>query len=384
MSHPLGIDTSGGLRLTSQVKARCTIRQDDFRGSAEVSGQLSFSGQPPSPLETLGIDRSGFIGLGFETPRGTTGKLSISSLSGTGTLDQRTEGWLFQSGISASVIYRAIQFDGDENQFAIADNDLFFAPTEKFTGTISMSLTPFSQNEGNRTLRVSSGFLQLSLRDETRVKGLIDEMTIDLAGQTLLATGSQEVESGFRRKIKLRAVRFKEAEDDPKPSGETWESQFEAAQRIWGSCCIELVALEPRLALTTNQIKFSKSSGLIVAKFRDDEVDIIEILFTAGKLAGGGGFTYQPGSGIDLVVLSDLNGQNDALLAHELGHVFRGHHPGMTGLMEGFWSGDPSSVLLDSSESETGKNPHHNTKGNCERAYNPAFREDGELCGFQA
>ncbi len=365
------------LKFRSQIETTAVARKHEVFSPLRFLGQLSLLSPADRPEEVLVPTqefeiRSDLVSPGTET----TGKISVHRLLASGNLERISAGWSFQGQVSASVFYRAIQ---RAVGFSIADVDLYFAPAETFDGFLTMQMTEAPGEGSLMGLRVSSGHLELHLREASRILGLLDELKINLAGQFFRAVLPVEKESGLRRRIRLRPVRFRESEGDTEPSGTTWIDLFNKAKEVWGGCCIDLVKEEVRTPVV-GQIKFSESSVRIAAEFKDDEPDIVEILFTAGKLANGGGSTFQAGWGTDIVVISDVVArQNEALLAHELGHVFRGEHPNVTKVKAGYWTGGNGTVLVDTSQTG-GKNPTCNSKDNCLQACNPVLVETEDPC----
>ncbi len=365
--------------LKAPIEATATAFRQGASSPLRFLGQLSLRSPAEQPEGVLAPTReyaieSNLVSLGTEA----TGKLSIFQLSGSGNVNRSLAGWSFQGQVSASVFYRAIQIAVG---FPDVDVDLYFAPEETFEGTLTMQLMEIPGEARLPAFRVSSGFINIHLREETRILGLLDMLKIDLAGQFFRAVLPSARERGVRRRIRLRPVRFRACEGDTEPSGATWIDQLTKAQEVWGGCCIELAGEDARQPVV-GDLKFSEASINIAAAFKDFEADVIEVLFTAGKLAGGGGSTHQAGRGTDIVVISDIiAANNEFLLAHELGHVFRGEHPGVTSLERGFWKADTGTVLEDTSQSG-GKNPRSNTRDNCLQACNPVLVETKEPCRF--
>lgn len=174
--------------------------------------------------------------------------------------------------------------------------------------------------------------------------------------------------------MKIRPVRLLSRVGDPKPTGAgaKAQTQLEAAQRIWGKCCINLEILEPYCHVDPD-LKISGDPELVVRALSDPDENTIEVFFVDHRLKKyGGGATLSCGCNTASVVLTEYSDYNDNLLAHELGHVFAGVHPNPPIPSTFFWEGDTDSVLepiLHINEA----NPDLNTLSNCRRADNPAL-----------
>lgn len=160
-------------------------------------------------------------------------------------------------------------------------------------------------------------------------------------------------------RLEIQPIGFRIDENDPNHSAQTAATQIARAQEIWGNCCLELV-FRPLCEIDDEERKTTTAISQ-VAKYSEFD-HAVRAYFVDADIANGGARTFGPGMGNGRIVLSDRNDSNDNLLAHEIGHVLKGDHPGTTGDL---WAGDTGTVLVVGDP-----NPAVNTVANCKRARN--------------
>lgn len=366
------------LRLGSQSSGVSGSGQQNFRGDLSVW-----------PME-LGNQRVQFdltwFGMAcksISTAYGPTGRISISGISGVGELLHLPGGkWSLDMDFSADVLYDAI-----ENVLGLKETDpgLFEPPTERFRGRLRASLAEEDDQADPRGsgLRVLSSDLELTYVEGGL--GWISNIRLPSSTTPPLAALSRAPAPGCpmgrkseRRALMLRPFAFRDGPDDALHSGTSWNGQLNAAQAIWGSCCLQ-VGSEPLRFIDDANLKTSSDSERIrQALPAGSDLAGIEVFLVNGIPSNGGGSTSSPGHLQAKVVMTNRNSGNPNLLAHELGHVLAGRHPGGS-TASNLWTADPGTVL-EPSNSPSSPNPSRNTLNNCRQARNPALVPTGNAC----
>lgn len=159
------------------------------------------------------------------------------------------------------------------------------------------------------------------------------------------------------RGVTLQPVFFRTSEEDPSPTGASWDRRFERATQIWEKVGVYFFAAAPKV-ITTDALVKTPFSGEQVQKVLTQfdgagiEVFVVDSYLTLGGY--GGGLTAHAGTAAAKVVISDL-GSSDTLLAHELGHVLGLDHPPSRG--------DAKTIMEPSNSADTA-NPDRNTLAN--------------------
>src|SRR6185369_14133498 len=87
-----------------------------------------------------------------------------------------------------------------------------------------------------------------------------------------------------------------------------------------------LVAVEEKV-LNNAALRKSQDPIEIQRAFDDPAPDVIEVFLVDSELPNGGGTTFNTGSSLAKVVITERSTGNPNLLAHEIGHVLGGLHP---------------------------------------------------------
>ena len=366
------------LKLGSQSYGVSDPNQHNFRGDLSAW---------PMELENQRVQFDltwfGMASKSISTTYGPTGRISISGTSGVGELLPLPGGkWSLDIDFRADVLYDAI-----EGVLGLEETDpgLFEPPTERFRGRLRASLA----EEDDQIDPRRPGFRVLSSDLEfTYVEGGLGWIsTIRLPSSTIppLAALSRAPVQGCpmgrkseRRVLMLRPFAFRDGPADTLHSGTSWGGQLNAAQAIWGSCCLQLDSESLRFIDDANLKNSSDPERIRQALPTGSDLAGIEVFLVNGIPSDGGGSTSSPGHLQAKVVMTNRNSGNPNLLAHELGHVLGGRHSGASTISH-LWTGDPGTVL-DPSNSPNSPNPSRNTLNNCRRARNPALVPTGSAC----
>jgi len=115
----------------------------------------------------------------------------------------------------------------------------------------------------------------------------------------------------------------------------------------------------------------------------DAEPDVVEVILVNNDLAAeGGGASFSCTTALARIVMSNGNNGNPNLLAHEIGHVLGGLHPGDS-QEEGFWVPEVGTVL-DPSRSSHVPNPERNPASSRRQVRCAALTSTGEECCISA
>jgi hypothetical protein len=163
-------------------------------------------------------------------------------------------------------------------------------------------------------------------------------------------------------------------------TGAQWPAQLAQAQSLWGQCCIRLEGLPmidgaPTARSSTDRCKQIRALPHAFPH------DAIPVFYVDDPLAGdGGGWTDLAGTGLDAIFISSQI-QNNTVLAHELGHVLGGSHPGGNppGMSASAWVGDTNTILVPGNGHAS---PKHNSTHNCQCARHALLITQGPVCTF--
>ena len=249
--------------------------------------------------------------------------------------------------------------------------DRFMAPMEDLCGTLDGILR--ESGDGAERETVFSGSFRFDSAPGGQlgwVRGFHTTLANAPVWTLFRAESAKQVER--RRRLKLRPVRLLDRCDDPAPTGGNAREQLEAAQCIWGKCCIDLEVLDPIYRVEPD-LKNSNDPELVMDSYGDPDENTVEIFFVDNPLSSyGGGGTGSCGWNTASVVLTDHSEHNPNLLAHELGHVLAGTHPEDSSPSAFFWEGEAGTVL-EATLYDHDANPDRNTLSNCCYAHNPAL-----------
>jgi len=261
--------------------------------------------------------------------------------------------------------------------FTRVGSDIYMAPQEIFSGNllgeIQQSELGWELVEGSVTLDLVSQ--ELGLGEIFALSSNLKAIPLRLSAEPEKVGDCPQELSTDIRTITIRPVFFLYDQDDH-VTGSSLQSQVDAARRIWEKCCIYLDVLEPKKIVDKDRNK-SNNPEFIASGF-DDKPNIIEVYMVNGDVPTGG-VTLGYGQSQAKVVITEKNLTNNNLLAHELGHVLNGDHPGST-TDPRLWTADWGTVLQPSCP-PGGLNPDKNTLCNCRRACNPAAVPSGAVGG---
>jgi hypothetical protein len=325
------------------------------------------------------------------TSNNHTGQLGITGTTGSGWLLNEQNQFKctlhFETFISYDMIRKKLGYE------QISD-DQFVIPEEKFSGHLEgiiktekngNEVTKYYFSDGNITLNYLEGGLGLI---RTIIIPITNIIIIDIFA--FLRNHPCYPLVTFQRTMSIQPVGFGLGNER---TGTSALRQFLAAKKAWGKCCIHL-DFKPFIyidALKKEQI--SNMSRLewigplsnavednILDSYDDQNPSVIEVFFVESDVLDndlGSGQTYGSGQVQAKVILSDNNMGCDNLLAHELGHVLGGKHPG-TLPEPGRWIGDFNTVLQQYCPI-----PGENTRWNCTQADNPALSTNQNIaCCF--
>jgi hypothetical protein len=343
---------------------------------------------PQDVLVVFGTENLGVVNLrllhlvspGIVLEGKRTGRIAIWSRNGRGFLHRQSGGRLklVISSISGAVLYRDMQ---KELEPLRVGSDLLLTPREIFNGTLEAHIDESVVKEEvhlvMKSLEIRLEVVRPLLGRFLRVVLSANDLDLPFVG---LPAGNLTKQLIFfrdqARRLKLRPVGFRTKESDPEPTGVSWEIQSKEAERLWKSDVLSFEKM-PLHYEDRGDLKESEEVSKILDSWEDEsDCRVIEVFLVRSKIPGGGGVTRDPGTGLDNVVISDLEKENERLFAHELGHVLSGVHPRQDA-SDGFWEADDGTVMEPTNE--MGKpNPDSNSDRNRYKATN--FAIDGAGC----
>lgn len=169
--------------------------------------------------------------------------------------------------------------------------------------------------------------------------------------------------AGVLRQVAVQPVTFKDADDDPNPTGVSWPTRYGWTGSIWGKLGLRFTAANP-VEIVSAGLKTAggdrASRDKVRASWNGAAVGVFLVDNDVADAGGGG--TVGGGAAGAKIALSD-RGASLTLLAHEMGHVLGlGHPPGDA----------DSSTVMEPSASNEADNPARNTLDNYNRIRWPA------------
>jgi len=363
--------------LILQLGESTTI--DNAARSSPFGGEVSFVAHTDSSGTALEVEHLGIYGAGVTTDSGETGKLSIMGISGRGGLALNRKRWDCTTAIRAQVLYRAIE---RKKGFTQVEPGRYQPDFALYTGQIRLVLKEYTE-DGQHEMEVSSGALELV--HEGGGLGWLQSINMPLVGSSMWIAKAFPSDAAppcmvdcqaVRRQLKMKPVFVSEGPDPGQRARRLWSSQFSNAKRIWSRCCIDLIEQE-EFIVVDSVLKNSANPIAIQRSFEDPAPDVIEIFLVDGELPNGGGTTFSGGSSLAKIVITERSSGNPHLLAHEVGHVLGGLHPGNRPSPPS-WLAD-SDTVLEPSGLPNKPNPGTNTLRNCRRANNAALVTTREI-----
>ncbi|HEX9943264.1 MAG TPA: hypothetical protein VGG03_14685 [Thermoanaerobaculia bacterium] len=370
-------------RLVNQLsrRPRFLIEVDEvarYKVSSEEEGTERTRGQIILEVLETGADRIDVevarLGLWLVGAMGT-GAIGVGPASGKGSIIEREGGQLSLTlNFLAEVVYEQIT---RQRPYVVLAPDDFRIPPELFRGVLRTDLQMSKPGKGRGEFRIVSGRVRLTHRMQEGALGLLQRLAFPLRnlGMRLIPR------EGLKRSIPLRLVQIRDNANDP-PTGVLWQDQLAEARGIWGKCCIELALMEnePPAIIERQDLRRSDDPQLVAESF--NQAGRVLVFFVDNELANhGGARTFGGGTLVAKVVITEQSRQNLHLLAHELGHVFDGSHPGYDAGPFA-WIGEDRTVLEDTGSASI-ENPDRNTRHNCRFAENQILLETDEPCRQQ-
>ncbi|HEX3526767.1 MAG TPA: hypothetical protein VH988_06850 [Thermoanaerobaculia bacterium] len=377
ISEQIGERSSLLLKVAGNLNANGFDGEVKFYIRGRTAGEITWE-----------LTRLGLVSPGISTSSGYTGKLSIQGLFGRGEMVIDSGTWTCSGTVSTRVLYREVE---RQKGFEQIEPGRFHPDFETFEGTIQLSLEE-REREGLNSLEVTAG--ALSLQWLGGGLGWIPVLNVPLDGQSFTLSSLSTAATGEilavapcpselrgeRRQLKVRPIFFRASAADPSPTGGSWQTQLAKAQEVWGRCCIEILPQEAQYVVDGN-LKTSTAVEVIWNRFDDPDIKTVDVFFVDSILPNGGGASSSFGSSLAKIALTDRNAGNPTLLAHELGHILGGLHPGSRPDPPA-WIADPGTVL-EPSGSPNLPSPSLNTLGNCRRADNTSLISTGNGCCIQ-
>jgi hypothetical protein len=336
---------------------------------ASVRGEVDLAFTPGSTQVSLFRLSLTSAGAGIGEHGASTGHFGAHGIAGLGILEPQPGGtWALHLEYLGVQAYEELTRRIGRTY---VPPDRFMAPMESLAGTLDGTLRETGDGT-ERNLAFSGSFRFDSLPGGQL--GWVRSLRTTLADNPVwpLFQSDYAPWAERRRRLKIRPVRLLDRCGDPAPTGTDARRQIEAAQRIWGKCCIDLEVLEPVDRIEPD-LKTSEEPELVMDSFKDSSENTVEVFFVDHPLPSyGGGATGSCGWNTASVVLTEHTDHNPNLLAHELGHVFAGVHPNPPTSSNFFWSGEGGTVLKATLHNNEA-NPDRNTLSNCLYAHNPAL-----------
>lgn len=308
---------------------------------AHVQGELHFAATQPLMNSEVPVElrRLGLYDVGGTAPSAISG-ISLSAFDGVGVaraIDSQGTNWRLSAQITGLVSVGRRQ----PNVELPADPGYSMAPTEPFSGTISLDLRSTASALATERLLIERGALDLSSERH--------ELHLTLGA---LAVNTLRPQDTPELIVPIVPVFFRLTDDGW--TGSNWTTQLNRANDIWGRCCIRFVPLSVQ-RIDSTKYTYSTSTQRIRRSFEQEGA--VEVYVLASNI---GGYTDAGGHASAQVFISEPNSDRENLLAHEFGHVLGGCHPAEGGL-SCFWTGDDQTVI----EVGTPNPPRRNTRNNC-------------------
>jgi hypothetical protein len=311
----------------------------------------------------------------LKTTEGETGLLSFTFITDKSELDYNHENGSLGGYFLISLHYPLID---KKKGWKLSEPDNFIPYTETFK------------------VKVKGRFHKPIKPSMTRIESLIVSMEFEpfgegvlkqIKGITLADTNFYFNSSPpsfwfpFTRHLPVQPVFIRNNDQDPSPSGVSFNTLLANANTIWQKCCIQFDALTP-IFVNNSSYRILSESEMQNLRNEVNVVDAIEIFvvdaFDPVAIANtGGGSTWSGGTANAKIITGDNQlPLNQHHLGHELGHVLKLDHPGSSD--PAFIPGcsntvmEPSGFFADNPDEQCGKN--------CLSATNPLVQSHWHWC----
>lgn len=373
-----------GAHISFDTRAEADF--DEFTAGFQVVGSLAVVAHEAAPADAapraddvpteLQVVSFAFNGRGLPDGPRATGAVSGFATPGEGS------GWIIRTSedtlqadlrFEVKVFYEALE---RETALVQISEDVFASEYETFQGHLKGTLRKPAEAEDP----VLDGVLELEYRSgglgriPRRLRLPLEHIRVWLAA---LRPTREPVTCNLAttwRSLKIQPIAFKDDPADLRHSAQSLGVQVREARTIWRKCCVSLDVLP--LEVKVDPVKKHSRMMSQTGDPADFDGSSIRVYFVDADLPNGGGSVYQPGMINGHVVMSDRNAGNPNLLAHEIGHVLGGDHPGNGGGRWGLWEGERDTVL-EFSGTTTLVSPDSNTLSNCCQVFNSGLRPGG-------
>lgn len=340
------------------IKFDSTAKLDGAPGHANASVQGELCVRVTETAPGKAHVRLLWLSLGSNGPdshawKSGIGSFSVKGLAGEGDLTEDPAGTRLVLTLSSEAFYEA-QIR-EEGASALAGGDFDGTPRERFRGSFDSRIEP--AGEAKASWHIVAGTLSLESSETGAAR--LEHLEIQMDGSVVLKLPDTPV----TRRLTLRRVRFKANPASSDVTGGSWIALLTAARSIWAKCCIDIEGLPPSedVFVIDGSLMTSTDVGAIHQSFPSAPPRVINVGFVRSDLSSvvGGGCTFAACTGLDRVVISDLNAATNVnVLAHELGHALGLCHPSCG--VVGFSPTSANSVMQEGSP-----NPARNTARNC-------------------
>ena len=384
----------------------------DFQGEAEsdsghVVGEMELRiDYPMDQGAYVSVTRLGASGVGAKFDDFDMGMFGFYAVDGSGTVARQDDLWHIDVDMQAETIYERLSLTYDIEQ---VNEDRFRSRRETFNAYVSgeaQFLRSPSHDEGNAISSLhmelnyeAGGFgnlrsIQLNLNDASFVRAFT--YGLPGAGEEFVHHGMAEdgdpADDGFDaeegdeieqsdtwRSIMIQPVHWQAHADDPDPTGGAIDEQIRSADAIWNKACIGIKGFAP-LTLTDSDLKTSSSAGALWRALADHYAaegatwhpqTVILFVVSNDLSRTNGAYTIDEDTPLAKIVFSN-DTANENLLAHEIGHILAGLHPSSGTPPDGFWFGEPRTVMDIVSAGDN--TPERNTFHNCSNVGGPLLR----------
>ena len=342
-----------------------------FEVAGEIVLDLDSIGDSSSSTKTVDMLRFGINSKGRDWSTTPAGDLSaVSCRREKVQLTALPDGshLTLQADFDTKVFYTALEERTGLERIA---EDVYASRYEAFkcrwNGIVTRVRSDLAQFTGSLRLEHQHGGLGLVPVIDLLLEGVPIQF---LAGKGTCSTSSIE------RKLILDPIGFRAGSNDDH-SAQSWERQIRAAKAVWNKCCLHLDVDESDLRILKDPARKTCNDVTNIAK-RKDGATGIRVYFVDADLAGGGASAFQPGMAHGYIVMTDRNNGNRYLLAHEIGHILNGDHPGGGEGRWKLWAGEADSIL-EFTGSASSANPSKNTLTNCCQVCNSGLTT-GQSC----